>query len=177
MLAITQSINYKPRITLDATKTYGESYNNLNHAVIGMKPDSEFGFPPIEIVGHELGHRNPLFNTRALLESMTDNQKIGLSTESPYYNMDYSKLTPRMKQLLKPIKGVNPHDFEYNEGYSDLFGMKTNMNASGIGKNGRYTMFDLLRYKYLTPYGKSQRFLKQRPGLRRQLDALNESEN
>lgn len=177
ILAIAQSINYKPRITLDATKTYGESYNNLNHAVIGMKPDSEFGFPPIEIVGHELGHRNPLFNTRALLESMTDNQKIRFNDESPYYNMDYSRLTPRMKQLLKPIIGVNPHDFEYSEGYSDLFGMKTNMQNLGLGKNGKYTMLDLLRYKYTTPYGKRQRFLRQRPGLRRQVQALNESEN
>ena len=54
--------------------------------------------------------------------------------------------------------------------------MKTNMRNLGIGKDGKYSIADLLRYKYLTPYGKYQRFLYQRPGLRRQVQALNESE-
>jgi len=166
----------KAKIVLDDSITISKSANRAGKAVIGMVPDDSH-FYPIEVIGHELGHNHPKFNKFIDLQGLTDNQKNTILKESPYYqHFDYSKLPGRAKSLLKPKEGIDVHDVEYNEGYSDLFGMKTNMYNLGIGKNGKYNIVDLLRYKYLTPYGKHQRFLYQRPGLRRQVQALNESE-
>lgn len=50
------------------------------------------------------------------------------------------------------------------------------MNELGYGKNGNYSKFDLLKYR-LSKEGRNNRFLQQRTGFKRQLDALNESEN
>lgn len=166
----------KAKIVLDDRLTISKSANRAGKAVIGMQPDDSH-FYPIEVIGHELGHNHPKFNKFIDLRGLTDNQKNAILNESPYYkHFDYSKLPGRAKSLLKPKEGIDTHDAEYNEGYSDLFGMKTNMYNLGIGKDGKYNIVDLLRYKYLTPYGKHQRFLYQRPGLRRQVQALNESE-
>lgn len=166
----------KTKIVLDDRLTISKSANRAGKAVIGMQPDDSH-FYPIEVIGHELGHNHPKFNKFIDLQGLTDNQKNAILNESPYYkHFDYSKLPGRAKSLLKPKEGIDIHDAEYNEGYSDLFGMKTNMYNLGIGKDGKYNIIDLLRYKYLTPYGKHQRFLYQRPGLRRQVQALNESE-
>ena len=166
----------KAKIVLDDKLTISQSKNRSGQVVIGMRSDDSH-FYPIEVIGHELGHNHPKFNKFIDLQGLTDNQKNAILNESPYYkHFDYSKLPGRSKSLLKSKEGIDIHDAEYNEGYSDLFGMKTNMHNLGIGKDGKYSTIDLLRYKYLTPYGKHQRFLYQRPGLRRQVQALNESE-
>lgn len=128
------------------------------------------------MIGHEAGHRNPIFNsTFRQHANTTDKAAEAIKAESPYYGKDYSNLTTRQKSLLKPSIKVNEHDAEFNEGYSDLFGLKTRL-FDLYGKTDKYSPIDLLRYK-LTKEGQNNRFLQQRQGFRRQLDALNESEN
>ena len=166
-----------PRIVLDHTIPASKSFNSGNRAKIGIKENDLPEWSKTFIIGHEIGHRNPVFNTRFKQPStMTDNIATTIKKDSPYYGMDYSKLTPRQKSLLTAKKGVNEHDLEWNEGYSDLFGTKTRLNELGYGKQGKFSKFDLLRYK-LTKEGKNNRFLQQRQGFKRQLDALNESDN
>lgn len=166
-----------PRIVLDNTIPTSKSYNSGNRAKIGIKENDLPEWSKTFIIGHEIGHRNPIFNTRFKQPStMTDNIAMTIKKDSPYYGMDYSKLTPRQKSLLTAKKGVDEHDLEWNEGYSDLFGTKTRLNELGYGKQSKFSKFDLLRYK-LTKEGKNNRFLQQRTGFKRQLDALNESEN
>lgn len=165
-----------PRIVLDDTIPTSKSYGSGNLVKIGIKENDLPEFPKISVIGHEIGHRNPLFNTVFKQPStMTDNVATTIKAESPYYGHDYSALTPRQKTLLKPSIKVNEHDVEFNEGYSDLFGLKTRL-FDLYGKTDKYSPVDLLRYK-LTKEGRNYRFLQQRQGFKRQLDALNESEN
>ena len=166
----------KPRIVLDGTRSTSESFNSGNRVRIGIKENDMLEWPKISVIGHEIGHRNPLFNKVFRQPStMTDNMAATIKAESPYYGHDYSGLTPRQKSLLKASKKVNEHDAEFNEGYSDLFGLKTRL-FDLYGKTDKYNALDLLRYK-LTKEGRNYRFLQQRQGFKRQLDALNESEN
>lgn len=165
-----------PRIVLDHTMPTSKSYGSGNLVKIGIKVNDVPEFSKISVIGHEIGHRNPLFNSVFKQPStMTDNVATIIKAESPYYGHDYSALTPRQKSLLKPSIKVNEHDVEFNEGYSDLFGLKTRL-FDLYGKTDKYSPVDLLRYK-LTKEGRNYRFLQQRQGFKRQLDALNESEN
>lgn len=146
------------------------------------------------VTGHETGHGNALFATRADLSEigdtdwqlLTDAQKdfiTKINKESPYYHHNYDAVPERWKQLLTATRKVNPHDLEYAEGYADLWGSRANMYEMGIGKkasfdpNKKYNYFDLLRYK-MTPTGMTDRFIVQRggwwKGWKQQLDALNE---
>lgn len=173
----TQAVRLStPRIVLDNTIPTSKSYGSGNLVKIGIKVNDVPEFSKISVIGHEIGHRNPLFNSVFKQPStMTDNVATIIKAESPYYGHDYSALTPRQKTLLKPSIKVNEHDAEFNEGYSDLFGLKTRL-FDLYDKTDKYSPIDLLRYK-LTKEGRNYRFLQQRQGFRRQLNALNESEN
>lgn len=153
-----------------------ESYTSRNSLFIGIGENDLPGSSKTAVIGHEIGHRNPIFNSRFKQPAnMTDKVAETIKAESPHYGMDYSNLTSRQKSLLKPSIKVNEHDAEFNEGYSDLFGLKTRL-FDLYGKTDKYNTLDLLRYR-LTKEGLNNRFLQQRRGFKRQLDALNESEN
>lgn len=165
----------KPRIILDDSRPTSRSYGGED-VRIGIIENDLPELPKIAVIGHEIGHRNPIFNSRfKWSENMTDKRAAAIKAESPYYWNDYSYLTSRQKSLLKPSIKVNEHDAEFNEGYSDLFGLKTRL-FDLYGKTDKYNALDLLRYR-LTKEGLNNRFLQQRRGFKRQLDALNESEN
>lgn len=131
-----------------------------------------------ETVAHETAHSNTLFNT------LGTRRIKRIKTESPEYGVDYIFIPKRWKKLLSPsTTKINDHDFEFAEGYSDLWGTRKSMYDMGIGikasfdPNVKYNYWDLLRYK-MTPAGMRDRFIKQRGGWwggwKQQLDALNE---
>ena len=133
-----------------------------------------------EIIGHELGHENPRFNTgRPTVSLKSYNGETynlpSYNSDSLYYGFDYSKINPVVKSTLKPKGKVNIHDKELSESFSDVFGLRTAMDVNGIGKENKYNVFDVLRYKYTVPGGRNNRFLMQHPGLRNQVRALNTS--
>lgn len=63
---------------------------------------------------HEFAHFNKMYN-RGFFKRKTD--------ESPYYGLNYNKVPPYYKELLKS-NVFNPHDKEINENYSNLVGLR-----------------------------------------------------
>lgn len=153
-------------------KGYNTSFD-LSERWIDNKIGKNYDINFDETVGHELAHDNPLFNTWLRKENGMLIDADDRPFDSLYYGMDYSNIPTNVKTLLKPIEGVNTHDAELAESFSDAFGLRTAMDAHGIGNGKKYNIFNILRYKYTVPGGKNNRFLLQHPGLIRQAKALN----
>jgi len=131
--------------------------------------ENNFNHNLYQTIGHELAHESTLFNTRAKFSS-ANLEKL---PDSPYYHNDYSAVPESWKTLLSASdKVANPHNIEYSEGFSDLFGIRNDIAAKGINTGNKYSFLDLLRYR-LSKSGRHNRFLHERPGWKRQLEALN----
>lgn len=193
---------YRPPKFTMRIKDIDTSLNDseTNTAIIGVMPKRRFFrklfrhgliYNTGETAAHEAGHSKSLFNTKGTKQhlipdfnNLTDNEKRTIMSElykdSPNYQIDYSSVPKRQKELLRTTKKVNDHDFELNEGYSDAWGTRYNMqniNDAALHPDKKYTYWDLIRYK-LTPQGIGDRFIQQRggwwKGWKQQLDALNE---
>lgn len=121
------------------------------------------------VMGHEIGHTNPLFKTL---------EPYGLKKEdSPLYGFDYSKVSPKVKSLLAPDpkRALDLHSKELTEWYADARGIDLSMYLNGIKRNGKnkYSPLQVLKYRYLVPGARENRFFLQHPGLIRQTKALN----
>lgn len=168
-----------PEIVLNPYKKLSGSFHSENGVTIGVSDIYDINSQPFmektfdhnlyQTIGHELAHESPLFNTRAKLSSAN----LATLPDSPYYNNDYSTVPESWKTLLRASdKVTNPHNMEYSEGFSDLFGTRNDMAAKGINTGNKYSFLDLLRYR-LSKSGRHNRFLHERPGWKRQLEALN----
>lgn len=170
-------------VKLDGSIPLWESFHSDDGNFIGIKNDFvKYPYwggdylisnrqPFRSVVGHELHHAEPRFNTK---KPLTD--KIRFTEDSPYYGNDYSRIPESIK---KPLKSnyrfgfkVNPHDAELSESFSDLGGTKTMLDKYGLLRDNKTSLMNLLNYKYLKG-GWRDRFFLQHPGLKRQYELLN----
>ena len=132
---------------------------------------------PIDVVGHEVGHIHPGFNTRSTWSSPTENPF------SPYYGNEYIKVNPSAQKSLFPgeevLNHVNDHDKELSEWFSDAMGVRTLMEMNGVNKGMArpYNSADITRLnaKLKHRYGEvpKLRFMQMRPKIEDQVAALN----
>lgn len=135
-----------------------ESYK-VFFPIIGLQPSKNPMYPDLlDDVGnsatHEYTHYNKLYNTKRGGDK---------NFTSPYYGMNYKKVPKEYYDILQPVTVNNLHDWELNENYSDLMGLRYLMQKHNIfdsmNPNDR---FDESDYEYLIKDERyeNDRFLK-----------------
>lgn len=117
--------------------------------------------PEQAVLAHELGHENPLFNTRINWDSYKypeDKNRL-----SPYYWFDYTNIPDEWVEYLKPtnnIQDLDEHDVELNENYSDLVGLREALYRNGIFDSSDGSIFTQDMLDRFRQTGEANRFLK-----------------
>lgn len=145
-----------------------EGRNNATSSLkFGLFDSRRFGFRLGETGTHEAFHWNPTYNKKSKVSG------VSVSTESPYYNNNYSNIPQEIKEILTPSQdalkrrhsqglGDLEHDAELSEQYSDLGALRYNLNKEGIfdsrkiGEQFNQKMLDMFRG---TKSAKTDRFL------------------
>jgi hypothetical protein len=141
-----------------------ETHTYLNYIKLDEDDAKNFTYP--YIISHELGHFNPLYNTRSTVK--TD--------DSPYSNHDYSDVPPKYKDILSGHDYENDHDAELSENYSDLIGLRESLFRLGIfdsKKSGSIFTQKMLDEYRKTNESEKNRFLKHHTD-QQIIDAVNE---
>lgn len=141
-----------------------EAHAYFEYIKLDEKNTKEFTVP--YVLSHELGHFNPLYNTRNKVK--TD--------DSPYYNHDYSDVPPKYKDILSGHDYENDHDAELSENYSDLMGLRESLFRLGIfdsKKSGNIFTQKMLDEYRKTKESEKNRFLKHHTD-QQIIDAINE---
>jgi hypothetical protein len=141
-----------------------ETHTYLNYIKLDEDDAKNFTYP--YIISHELGHFNPLYNTRSQVK--TD--------DSPYSNHDYSDVPPKYKDILSGHDYENDHDAELSENYSDLMGLRESLFRLGIfdsKKSGSIFTQKMLDEYRKTNESEKNRFLKHHTD-QQIIDAVNE---
>lgn len=148
-------------------------YSTQPYAQIGLnnvlgtnsaKPE----YDPIFVVGHEVGHFHPAYNTE-----LPDGV---YPTDSRYYRMSYDGINPEIKTHLTPKAGFEPNDWhslEHAEQFSDKLGEDTLFRMSGIKRD--YEPYTDAEIEALHRQFKPTRFQLQHPDLQEQKWLLNEA--
>ena len=120
---------------------------------------------PLGVAAHEYAHLNPLYNTRTTNKVKT--------VDSPYYGMDYSSVPQRYKDILIGEGYTDDHDKELNENYSDLMGLRAELQKAGIFDSFDGSIFDENLLQKVKDSGIKNRFLEYHTD-QQIIDALNE---
>lgn len=107
--------------------TTNESYKVL-FPIIGLEPSENPIYKDLlDDIGnaavHEYTHYNKIYNTK---------RGGDRNFTSPYYGMNYSKVPKEYYDLLQPTIINSSHDWELNENYSDLMGLRYLMQKHNI---------------------------------------------
>ena len=161
----TPLLPYRKVKVLNAEPGEGSNAHTYRDYIRLDEDDTKYFTYPY-IISHELGHFNPLYNTRSKVK--TD--------DSPYSNNDYSDIPSKYKDILSGHDYENDHDAELSENYSDLMGLRESLFRLGIfdsKKSGNVFTLKMLNEYRKTKEGEKNRFLKHHTD-QQIIDAVNE---
>lgn len=114
------------------------------------------------VMAHELGHYNPLYNTKKDPEkeySYPEDDRM----YSRYYMNDYTNVPAEYVDYLYPTIGldkINDHDRELSENYSDLIGLREALYRHGIFDSSDGSIFTQEMLDKFRKTGEANRFLR-----------------